>query len=66
VRYLVVIPADGPPLEIRYRDLSSVREFRDGDRVLLDELAVRVRAVLAPTDDEHDAVLVCRPDDEPH
>jgi hypothetical protein len=63
VQYLVLITDDGPPLEIRYRELQSPRELRDGDRVLLDELVMRVRAVLEPTDDGHDAVLICRADD---
>jgi len=63
VHYLVLIPSDGPPLEIRYRELRSARELRDGDRVLLDDLRLCVRAVLDPTDAEHDATLVCRPDE---
>ena len=60
VRYLVAIASDRKPL--RYSELSSARELRDGDRILVDELSMRVRAVLSPPSDEHDRLLICRPD----
>jgi len=63
VEYLVLIPSDGQPLEIRYRELTSPRELRDGDQVILDDLRLRVRAVLDPSDADHDGTLVCRPEE---
>jgi hypothetical protein len=63
MRYLVLIASNGPPLEIRYRELQSARKLRDGDRIVLDELMMRVRNVLSSTDAEHDAVLICGQDE---
>jgi hypothetical protein len=63
MRYLVLIASNGPPLEIRYRELQSARKLRDGDRIFLDELMMRVRNVLSSTDAEHDAVLICGHDE---
>lgn len=65
VRYLVLIASErGQPLDdIRYRELRSARELRDGDQVFLDELLMRVRAVLSPNDNQHDGLLICGPDE---
>ena len=49
--------------DIRYRELRSARELRDGDQVFLDELLMRVRAVLSPNDNQHDGLLICGPDE---
>jgi hypothetical protein len=64
MRYLIALtPPAGVPFDITYRDLNSTRELRDGDALFLDELYIRVQAVLDPTDAEHDALVICRPDD---
>jgi len=54
-----MITADGPPLEIRYRELHSPRELRDGDEVILDELVMQVRTVIDASEDGYDATLIC-------
>jgi hypothetical protein len=56
-----MITADGRPLEVRYRELRSPRELRDGDQVILDELVMHVTAVLEPMETGHDSTLLCRP-----
>ena len=60
MRYLIVIQDHGDPTKIRRRDLSGTAELNAGDELFLDEVLMRVWAVIdAPTKAGHDAIVLC-------
>lgn len=66
MRYLVVIPPHERSAQARYREYEAGERVAAGDELLVDDGAVRVRAVIGPAPgDEYDATLVCLPDAAP-
>jgi hypothetical protein len=64
VRYLVVIPPDRtrPEALVQEVDVDAQRQLIVGDRLLVDQLLVRVHNVVHG-DEGYDATLVCTPDE---